>query len=133
MRTFTPRSSRPFRGSLQALDFGLRVRVNAHADQGTLFSGAENLSVQELTSEAAEMLSELRVRSFALRSQIEESTSALQVNIQCGFWSLAVRAAEDLAGLLGYARQRRLADSELCFRGANCASHIADLCSREVR
>ncbi len=47
-----------------ALDFGLRVRVDGHVDQATLFSGAENFSLQQLTSE-------LRVRSFAVRYELD--------------------------------------------------------------
>jgi hypothetical protein len=60
-----------------ALDFGLRVRVDGHADQRTLFSGAENLSLQELSSELGLMISELRVRSFSLRHELEQVTDAL--------------------------------------------------------
>lgn len=41
---------------LSALDFGLRVRVEAPLDQLTIFSGAENLSAQGLTSELSEMV-----------------------------------------------------------------------------
>jgi hypothetical protein len=128
-------SHRPQRhfASFSALDFGLRVRVAAHPDQRTIFSGAESLSVRQLTAELAEMVSALRVRSYALRAQLEEVTSALLVNVECGFWSLARRAAQDLGDLLVQARKRHLADPELCYRGTNCALHIADLCSREVR
>jgi hypothetical protein len=116
-----------------ALDFGLRVRINGHVDQRTLFSGAENLSLQELCSELALMISELRVRSFVLRHELEQVTDALLVNVRCGFWPLAQRAALDLGDLLTHARRRRLADVELCVRGSRCALHIADLVSREVR
>lgn len=118
--------------SLQALDFGLRVHVETHPDQQSIFSGAENLSVRELTSELSEMVSSLRVRSFALRADLEQVTSALMVNVRCGFSPLAARAAKDLAGLLDYARKRRFADAELCFRGANCAHRIAELCAEKV-
>ena len=69
-----------------ALDFGLRVRVAGHAPQRTLFSGAESLSLQELCSELGLMISELRVRSFSLRHQLEQVTDALLVNVRCGFW-----------------------------------------------
>ena len=119
--------------SAVALDFGLRVRVDAHVDQRTLFSGAENLSLQELCSELALMVSELRVRSFALRYELEQVTDALLVNVRCGFWPLARRAAVDLGDLLAYARCRRLADAELCYRGTRCAEHIEQMCAREVR
>lgn len=94
-----------------ALDFGLRVRVDGHVDQRTLFSGAENLSLQELCSELGLMISELRVRSFAVRYDLEQVTDAL----------------------LAHARRRRLADAKLCIRGSRCAFHIADLVSQEVR
>ncbi len=116
-----------------ALDFGLRVRVDGHVDQRTLFSGAESLSLQELCSELALMISELRVRSFVLRHELEQVTDALLVNVRCGFWPLARRAAFDLGDLLAHARRRRLADAELCVRGSRCAFHIADLIAREVR
>jgi hypothetical protein len=128
---FTTR--RPSRASLGALDFGLQVRIETHPAQRTIFSSAQELPVQDLTSELAEMVSELRVRSFALRGQLEHVTSALQVNVDCGFWPLARRAALDLAGLLGSARKRHLADPELCIRGTHAARHVADLCSQEVR
>jgi hypothetical protein len=116
-----------------ALDFGLRVRVEAQPQQRTIFSGADKLSAQQLTSELAEMVSSLRVRSFALRGQLEEITCALQVNVACGFWPLAQRAALDLGALLSQARRRHLADAELAERGAQCAWRIADLCGSEVR
>jgi hypothetical protein len=133
-RVFTTR--RPSRASLGAsvaLDFGLQVRIETRPAQRTIFSGAQNLTAQELTSELAEMVSWLRVRSFALRHELEHVTSALMVNVESGFWSLAHRAALDLAALLGSARSRRLADPELCVRGASAARQIADLCSEEVR
>ncbi len=116
-----------------ALDFGLRVRVDGHVDQRTLFSGAESLSLQELCSELGLMISELRVRSFAVRYDLEQVTDALLVNVRCGFWPLAQRAALDLGDLLAHARRRRLADAKLCIRGSRCAFHIADLVSQEVR
>lgn len=128
---FTPRHSSP--GALSALDFGLRVRLGTNRDQRMIFSGAENLSAQQLTSELSEMASSLRIRSFSLRAELEQVTSALMVNLECGFLPLARRAALDLGGLLGYARKRRLADPELCIRGANCASRIAELIAQEVR
>jgi hypothetical protein len=124
---------RPWRSpaALAALDFGLPVR--AERPQPTLFSGAEDLSLQQLTSELSLMVSELRVRSFALRHELEQVTSALLVNVRCGFWPLARRAAVDLGDALAFARQRRLADAELCLRGSACALRIAELCGREVR
>jgi hypothetical protein len=117
--------------ALAALDFGLPVRVAGA--QPTLFSGAEDLPLRDLTSELSLMVSELRVRSFALRHELEQVTSALLVNVRCGFWPLARRAATDLGDSLAFARRRRLADAELCARGAACAFGIADLCAREVR
>ena len=128
----TRRPTRASLGALAALDFGLQVRVEAHPAQRTIFSASEELPVQELTSELAEMVSELRVHSFALRHELEHVTEALMVNVECGFSTLARRAALDLAGLLGQARKRRLADPELCVRGANAARHIAGLCQQEV-
>ena len=119
--------------ALTGLDFGLRVRVETRVSQRTIFSGAENLSAQDLTSELAEMVSSLRVYSYALRGQLEQVTSALQINVQCGSWAYARRAALDLAGLLAQAKKRRLADGQRCLRGANCALRIAELCGREVR
>jgi hypothetical protein len=116
---------------LAALDFGLPVR--AERPQPTLFSGAEDLSLRDLTSELSLMVSELRVRSFALRHELEQVTSALLVNVRCGFWPLARRAAIDLGDALAFARRRRLADGDLCLRGSACAFRIAELCGREVR
>lgn len=116
-----------------ALDFGLRVRFDAHASQQTLFSGADSLSLRELCSELGLMISELRVRSFAVRHELEQLTDALLVNVRCGFWLLAERAAVDLGDLLAHARRRRLADADLCWRGSRCARHIAELCAREAR
>ncbi len=130
--TARPRSQASPAAAL-ALDFGLRVRISHHGEQRTLFSGAENLSLQELCSELGLMISELRVRSFTLRHELEQVTDALLVNVRSGFWPLAQRAALDLGDLLAHARRRRLADAELCVRGSNCAFHIADLCSKEVR
>jgi len=127
---FAPRPAVP---ALQALDFGLSARVDVRPVQGTLFSGAENLTAQRLSSELAELVSSLRVRSFSLRAELEQVTSALLVNVQYGFWSLAARAALDLGHLLRSVSCRRLADREPSFRGANCAFRIAELCGREVR
>ena len=110
-----------------------RVRVEAHSSQRSIFSGAESLSVQDLVSELSELVSSLRVRSFALRVELEQVTSALMVNVDCGFAPLARRAALDLGDLLASAGKRRLADAELSVRGANAAFRIADLLGREVR
>ena len=64
-----PFGSRQALRALAGLDFGLRVRVDARPCQRTIFSGAENLSVQSLTSELAEMVASLRVRGYALRGR----------------------------------------------------------------
>jgi hypothetical protein len=130
--TYGARRSRPSFASLSALDFGLRVRIEAKPRQRTIFSGADNLSAQELTSELVRLVSRLRVRSFALRAQLEHVTSALMVNARCGFWPLARRAALDLAGLLTQARKRGLADAELAVRASNAALCIAELCEKAV-
>jgi hypothetical protein len=128
---FGTRHSSP--SALAALDFGLRVRLDTQPSQRTIFSGAENLSAQELITELSEMVSSLRVRSFALRAELEQVTSALMVNAECGFWPLARRAAMDLGGLLASTGKRRLADPELSVRGARCAFRIADLLAQGVR
>ena len=130
--TYGAHGFRPSFASLSALDFGLRVRIEARPRQRTIFSGAENLSAQELTSELAVTVSRLRVRSFAMRGQLEHVTSALMVNVRCGFWPLARRAALALAGLLAQARKRGLADAELSVRAANGALRVAELCSKAV-
>src|SRR5262249_53409423 len=83
-RYFAPRHRRPSPAALQALDFGLQVRFEAHPSQRTIFSGAESFSAQQLTSELSELVSGLRIRSFAVRAQLEEVTSALMVNLECG-------------------------------------------------
>jgi hypothetical protein len=74
------------------------------------------------------MISCLRVRSFRVRADLEEVTSALLANVECGFWPYARRAALDLAALLSYAAKRRLSDVELCVRGEKGAVRIAELC-----
>lgn len=132
-RPFTPRRPQASLAALAALDFGLRVRLELHPEQRTIFSGARNLSARDLTSELAELVSSLRVRSFAVRADLEQVTSALRVNVECGFWPLARRAALDLAGLLAQTGRRRLAEADLCARASTCALRIAELCGREVR
>jgi len=128
----TRRPTRASLGALAALDVGLQVRIETRPAQRTIFSCAEELPVQELTSELAELVSELRVRSFAVRHELEQVTSALMLNVESGFWSLARHAALGLASLLAQARRRRLADPELCYRGRNGALPIAELCTQEV-
>lgn len=130
---YAPRPFRPSPAALQALDFGLRVRVETHSSQRCIFAGAQSLSVQDLVSELSELVARLRVRSFELRAELEQVTSALLVNVESGFLPLARRAALDLGGLLARAGQRHLADPQLSVRGASAALRIADLLGREVR
>ena len=119
--------------ALTGLDFGLRVRVDPHRSQRTIFSGADNFSVQDLTSELTETISLLRVYRYSVRGQLEQLTYALQVNVECGFWSLARRAALDLSAVLTQAKKRRVADAGCCVHAANAALRIAELCSKEVQ
>jgi hypothetical protein len=128
-----PYGARATLRALTGLDFGLRVRVVVQSSQRPMFSGAENLSARQLISELAQEISSLRVYSYAMRGQLEQATSALQLNAACGSWRYARRAALDLEDLLLEARRRRLADSETCFRGAEVALRIAELCCAEVR
>jgi hypothetical protein len=113
------------------LDAGLAVRT-APSAQRTIFTGADDLSLQALSSELSEMLGSLRVRSFRLRAELEEITIALQHNVECGFWLWSRRAARDLAGLLGHLANTRQSDVELCIRGLNAAVRISDLCLQEA-
>jgi hypothetical protein len=119
--------------AITGLDFGLRVRVQVTPAQRTIFSGAEKLTVQALTSELAEMVADLRVYSYPVRGQLEQVVSALQLNVESGTWSYARRAALDLATVLTVARNRRLVDASRGRRGANAALRIADLCEAAVR
>jgi hypothetical protein len=119
--------------ALTGLDVGLRVRVQFRPVQRVIFTGAENVSLQALTSELAEMVSGLRVHSYALRAQLEEVTAALQANVQCGSWGYARRAALDLASLLSLARRKHQVHAERCRRGEHCALRVAELCQAEVR
>ena len=133
-------STRPYAGRQLVsalsggLQFGLRVHVNVRPRQRVIFQGAENLSVQQLTSELAEMVSGLRVCSYFVRSRLEQLTGALQSNVQFGSWLYARRAALDLAALLAQAQKRReVGGGSLAVRGANAALRIAELCSQEAR
>ena len=89
--------------------------------------------MQSLTAELAAMISSLRVYSYAVRGQLEQLTSVLQLNVESGSWRYARRAALDLSGLLAQAGKRGSANRGLCVRGANAALRIAELCAREVR
>lgn len=128
-----PFGARPAHRVLTGLDLGLRVRVEVHSTQRTIFSGAESLSLQALTSELAEMVAGLRVYGYALRAQLEQVTCALQANVQCASWGYARRTALDLATLLSMGRRKHLAHGERCRRGEQCALRIAELCQAEVR
>jgi hypothetical protein len=130
---FNTRRPSPSASSMSALDFGLRVRIDVHPAQRSIFCGPEALPVQALASALAESVAELRVRSFALRSELEEVTSALQRGVDSGVWPLARRAALDLSGSLDVARRRRLADAELCWRAGKAADRVAELCAAEGR
>ena len=130
--TFGARRSWLSNAALAALDAGLVVHVEVRPAQRPIFAGAQNLSAQDLASELACMLSSLRIRSFRVRADVEDLASAVLCNLECGFWLYARRAAQDLAGTLGSAGKRRLADRELCVRGANAALRIAELCVAEV-
>ena len=132
-RTFGARSPRTLSSAaLAALDAGLHVAVDTDRSQRLLFGGAEHLSVQALASELAQMVSSLRIRSFSVRADIEELTLALLHNLECGFWIYARRAALDLSEVLASAGKHRVADRELCIRGANVAVHVAALCVTEA-
>jgi hypothetical protein len=126
---------RPSFRALAGLDVGLRVRIRRTQSQGAIFSGAQNLSVQALTSELAEMVAGLVVYSYALRGQLEQVTHALQKNVQSRSWSYARRAALDLAGLLAQAQKpgAGCGMGSRAVRGANCALRVAELCAREAR
>jgi len=128
-------TGRQFFRVLSGLDVGLRVRIRRTQSQGAIFSGAENLSVEALTSELAEMVSGLVVYSYGLRGQLEQVTTALQLNVQSRSWSYARRAALDLAGLLAQAQKPGAGCglASRAVRGAHCASRIAELCEREAR
>jgi hypothetical protein len=58
--------------------------------------------------------------------------TAVQMNVRCGFWPLARRAALDLAAMLAPACKRRLVDHDLAVRGANLALRVSELCGKEV-
>ncbi len=124
---------RPSPAGAAALDVGLRIRVVAHPEQRGIFASAEELPVRQLVSELSLLVSELRVRSFAVRYEFEQVTSALMRNVECSFWAQARCAALDLSGVLTLARRRRQADAELCYRGANAALRIAEMCAGEGR
>jgi hypothetical protein len=123
-------SGRPFFRALPGLDVGLRVRIRRTQSQGAIFAGAENLSVQALTSELAEMVSGLVVYRYALRGQLEQVTFALLANVQSRSWSFARRAALDLAGLLAQPQKQYCGAGSRAVRGAHCALRIAELCEK---
>jgi hypothetical protein len=55
------------------------------------------------------------------------------INLRCGEWLYAERAALDLASLLRQAHRRRLVAGSLALRAANGALRVAELCAREAR
>jgi hypothetical protein len=117
--SYNPFGARQAFGALTGLDFGLRVHVQVRPRQRAIFATVHNPSVQQLTTELVELVSSLRVHSFGLRGQLEQVTSAVQLNLECGSWRYARRAALDLAGLLAV-------------QGESCALRIAQLCAREA-
>ncbi len=122
-----PYDTRSTLRTLTGLDFGLRVRVEVRPPQRTIFSGSENLSARQLTSERDQMISGLRVDSYSLRAQLEQVTFALQTNVDSGDCKYALRAAYDLASLLIQGRKRGLIHSERAVKSANFALRIAEL------
>ena len=118
--------------ALSGLDIGLRVGVSVEpSPQRAIFAGAENLSLQALSSELAEMISSLRVYSYAVRGQLERVTEALQSNVASASWRYARRSALDLSGILALAQKRRQVAGSLALRGASAALRIAELCRAE--
>ncbi len=85
---------------LTGLDLGLRVRVDVQSPQRKMFCGAANVAAQRLISDLADEIGGLRVYSYSMRGQLEDATSALLLNAECGSWRYARRAALDLSGLL---------------------------------
>jgi hypothetical protein len=128
-----PGDARHVLRGLTGLDFGLRVRVHTRVAQRTLFSGDDNASAQELTTELARMVGSLRVYRYELRAELEEIISAVQINVQGGEWCFARRAAFDLADVLARAHRRRLIAGSRASRCAQLALRLADLCQRGRR
>lgn len=124
-------SHQPF-AARNTLDFGLRVRIQVRITQRPLFPGSDDLSVLLLTAELAELVSSLRVYSYALRASLENITTAVQVNVQSAAWIYARRAALDLAGQISLARRQRLAPPEPSLRAEQVALRVAELCQAEV-
>ena len=81
--------------ALTGLDFGLRIHVYPRSPQRQMFCGPRNHAAQALISDLASDLSGLRVYSYALRGQLEDALSALQLNAEGGSWRYARRAASD--------------------------------------
>jgi hypothetical protein len=132
-QAFGARRPQPSPSALSLLDAGLRVRIEVEPLQRMIFSAPGNASEHDLTDELAALVSRLRVHSFAVRADVEHVMTAVQMNVRCGFWPLARRAALDLAAMLAQARKRGLADHDLAVRGANVALRVAELCGKEVR
>src|SRR5262245_66603171 len=98
--SFKPFGARQPNPRVTGLEFGLRVRLRPTVTQRPLFTGAQNLSAQQLTTELTEMVASLPVDSYALRAQLEQVTIALQINVDGASWPYAQRAAYDLASPL---------------------------------
>lgn len=133
MSHYTYYGTRATLRALTGLDFGLRVRVDFQSPQRIMFKGVENPPARQLISELAQEIASLRAYSYAMRGQLEQATSALQLNAACGSWRYARRTALDLEDLLLEAHRRRLANAEICLRSAEAAARIAELCREEVR
>lgn len=130
-RLYGPRTM--LRALTGGLDFGLRLRIRDHSSQRSMFRGPDNHAARQLISDLAEELSDLRVYSYSLRGQLEDSLSALQLNAKWGSWRYARRAALDLSGTLSLAASRRLADAQTCLECSQVATQIAELCGKGVR
>ena len=131
--SYQPYDTRSTVRALTGLDIGLKVRIEVRSPQRVIVSGTPNHAVQPLISDLAEIVGALRVHSYALRGQLEQAMTALQLNAEGGSWRYAQRAALDLADLLSQAGKRRLASRRRTYRAAEAALHVADVLAREVR
>lgn len=91
---------------------------------------SEDLAVREIVSSPlTDLVSWLRVRSFALRHASEELTSGLMRNVSAASGCSHGHAALDLPGVLALARRRRLAGAAVCWLAGNAALRVAELCT----
>jgi len=97
---------RPSFASLSALDVVSGFASKTLSRQQTIFSGAENLSAQELASELAVTVSRLRFAALRFVGQLEHVTSALMSTFAAASGRWLAAAALALAGLLAQARKR---------------------------